>query len=87
MAIHLVISVGDENYRVTLSRDDSGNYVAEANGALGGKQASGVPTPHIRVVDPTKEHALRSLLDSLQRVTSNGHPDPQLDGNGAPAIC
>jgi len=83
MAIHMVALVDGEELRITLSRDDAGNYVAEAARLLHGETAQGLEVPHVRVVDPVRELALRSLFDSLhglasrRRGASSGDdPDP-----------
>jgi hypothetical protein len=74
MAVHMVTRVGGEDFRVTLSRDDAGNYVAEA-ARLPGTGAPGGALPSVRVVDARKEHALASLFDSLHRLTERLSPD------------
>ncbi len=77
MAVHMVTRVGGEEFRITLSRDDAGNYVAEA-ARLPRDGAPGGSPPSVRVVDARKERALASLLDSLHRLTgslSPGGPD------------
>ncbi len=67
MTVHMVTRVGGEDYKVTLSRDDAGNYVAEAARLLSAEVGAGSFAPHVRVVDVAKERALTSLIDSLQR--------------------
>jgi len=76
MAIDMVTQVGGEHFQVTLSRDDAGNYVAEAVRLLRGGRASAVEAPCLRVVHPTKERAVESLLDLLHNVgrARNGSP-------------
>ncbi len=66
MAIHMEIEYGGEGYKVTLSRDEAGNYVAEAARLL--RSGSGVEAPRVRVVDRLKDRALRALFDSLSRL-------------------
>jgi hypothetical protein len=80
MAIHMVTRVGGEEFRVTLSRDDAGNYVADGARLPRGEHAGGVEVPTVRVIDMVKERAFRSLLDSLQRLAGEQrnlpHDDP-----------
>jgi hypothetical protein len=83
MAVHMVTRVGGEDYRVTLSRDDAGNYVAEAARLPKGEGATGSYAPHLRVVDTVKERALTSLFDSLQRVAARD--DRSSEGPDLPA--
>jgi hypothetical protein len=68
MAVHMVTRVGGEDYRITLSRDDAGNYVAEAARLLRAGDGAGTFAPHLRVVDAVKERALAALFGSLQQV-------------------
>ncbi len=65
MAVHMVTRVGGEDYRITLSRDDAGNYIAEAARSLSAESGAGTVAPQLRVVDVVKERAMASLLDSL----------------------
>jgi hypothetical protein len=81
MAVHMVTRVGDEEFKVTLSRDDAGNYVAEAARLPSAGADMRGPLPSVRVVDARKERALTSLLDSLQRLTDSP------DGPDAPAAA
>jgi len=81
MAIHMVTRVGGEDFRITLSRDDAGNYVAEAARLPRSGGAPGGEAPSLRVVDVVKERALTSLFDSLQRFAAR----PQ--GPDAPAAA
>lgn len=74
MAIHMEIEIAGEDYEVTLSRDEAGNYVAEAARLL--RAGGGAAAPRIRVVDGVKERALRSLFDSLHRVAAGAPPGP-----------
>jgi hypothetical protein len=71
MAIRMVTRVGDEDFSVTLSRDDAGHYVAEASPVAEGEHLQETALPRVRVVDPVKERALRSLFSSLARLTSD----------------
>ena len=87
MAIHMVTRVDGEELRITLSRDDAGNYVAEAARLLQGDVASGIEVPRVRVVDPVKEQALRSLFDALHRLAAGRHRDPPGDDPGPPAAA
>jgi len=74
MAIHMEIEIAGEDYEVTLSRDEAGNYVAEAARLVsGGRRAE---APRVRVVDGVKERALRSLFDSLHRLAPGASPGP-----------
>ncbi|HET6436436.1 MAG TPA: hypothetical protein VFG59_00140 [Anaeromyxobacter sp.] len=66
MAIHMVTRVAGEEFDVTLTRDDAGNYVAEAARRLGDGFVPRTETPRIRVVHPMKERAWQSLLDLLR---------------------
>ena len=77
MAVHMVTRVGGEDYKVTLSRDDAGNYVAEAARLLRVDGAARTIAPHLRVVDAVKERALTSLFDSLQRVAARNDRSPE----------
>lgn len=76
MAVHMVTRVGGEDYRVTLSRDDAGNYIAEAARLLKIDGAAGTVAPHLRVVDVIKERALTSLFDSLQQIAARSDTSP-----------
>ncbi len=76
MAVHMVTRVGGEDYQVTLSRDDAGNYVAEAARLVRTEGVTATVAPHLRVVDVVKERALRSLFDSLQRNADRPQPSP-----------
>ncbi len=69
MAIHMELEIAGQDYKVTLSRDDAGNYVAEGARRLRG--APGAEAPRVRVVERVKERALRSLLDALARVEAD----------------
>ncbi len=82
MAVHMVTRVGGEDYQVTLSRDDAGNYVAEAARVLRAGEGGGTSAPHLRVVDAVKERALTSLFDSLQ---ARQRSAPWPEGPDAPA--
>lgn len=80
MAIHMEIQIAGEDFRITLSRDEAGNYVAEA--ARAARSAPGsAEGPRVRVVDRLKERALHSLFDSLAR-----HVEAQ-SGPEAPAAA
>ena len=82
MGIHMVVIVENQRFNVTLCRDDAGNYVADAVGPLRTGSAMGASTPLLRVIDATKERAMKSLLDSLERMGRSS-----LRGSGgAPAI-
>ncbi len=84
MAVHMVTQVDGLDYRITLSRDDAGNYVAEAARCTNGHAGrSGLPT--IRVLDPLKERALRTLFDALSRAASDRAAEK--DGPDAPAAA
>ena len=83
MAVHMVTRVGGEDFRVTLSRDDAGNYVAEAARLPGAGDPVGGSLPSVRVVDARKERALASLFDSLRRLAAR----PSSDGPDAPAAA
>ena len=85
MAIHMVTQIGGEDFRITLSRDDAGNYVAEASRVRKVAGASSGTSP-LRFVDAVKERALTSLLDSLQHVAATRQSDPSPDGP-APAAA
>jgi hypothetical protein len=74
MAIHMEIEYGGEDYKVTLSRDEAGNYVAEAARLLRG--GSGVEVPRVRVVDRVKDRALRALFESLSRLAPGASRGP-----------
>jgi len=87
MAIHIVTQVDGEELKITLSRDDAGNYVAEAARMVQGGSAPGTETPRLRVVDPVKEQALRSLFDALHRLAASRHRDPLGDDPGPPAAA
>jgi hypothetical protein len=76
MAIHMVTQVGGEDFKITLSRDDAGNYVAEAARLVQGGLLAGTIAPHVRVVDSVKERALSVLFDSLRRQTSEPTQGP-----------
>jgi hypothetical protein len=82
MGIHMVIDIANERFNVTLYRDDAGNYVADAVGPLRTGSATGASTPLLRVIDATKERAMKSLLDSLRRMTGAS----QRDDSVAPAL-
>ncbi len=84
MAVHMVTQVDGLEYRITLSRDDAGNYVAEAARCAGGHaDRSGLPS--IRVLDSVKERALRTLFDALSRAASERASGK--DGPDAPAAA
>jgi len=68
MPVHMVTEVAGQHFQVTLSRDDAGNYVAEAVRQMRGGLASASEVPCVRVVHPTKERAMESLLDLLHNV-------------------
>jgi hypothetical protein len=61
MAIHMPMDVGGRSFNVTLSRDEAGNYVAEARPA----PLERAEPRKIRVVNPDKERAMHSLLELL----------------------
>lgn len=65
MAIQIEVRVGGTGYRLTMTHDDVGNYVAEAARLLNEEPGAPTELPRVRVVDPVKERALRSLFDSL----------------------
>jgi hypothetical protein len=67
----MVIDVEGTIYRITLSRDDAGNYVVDAAREPVGDQAAATILPVVRVVDSLKERAMRSLRDSLARITTD----------------
>ncbi len=69
MTVHMMTRVGGQDYRITLSRDDAGNYMAEAARLLAPAVEAGTFAPHVRVVDVVKERALASLLESLQQTS------------------
>jgi hypothetical protein len=71
MGIHLVVNVENESFNVTLSRDEAGNYVADATGPLREGRAVGASVPIVRVVDANKENVMKALLDSLHRATGS----------------
>ena len=75
MAVHMDTRVGSQDYRITLSRDDSGNYIAEAARSLSTELGAGTIAPHLRVVDVVKERALKLLLDSLWHAASGRRDD------------
>ena len=87
MAIHIVTQVDGEELKITLSRDDAGNYVAEAARMVHGGPNPGTETPRLRVVDPVKEQALRSLFDALHRLAASRQRDPPGDDPGPPAAA
>ncbi len=70
MAIHMVTQIAGEEFDVTLSRDDAGNYVAEAARSPRRENGTGAEPPCVRVVDPVKERAMMSLFDSLHRMNA-----------------
>ncbi len=75
MAIRMEIEIEGEDYEVVLSRDEAGNYVAEAARLLRGGGA-GAEATRVRVVDRIKERALRALFDSLHRLSPGASPGP-----------
>jgi hypothetical protein len=77
MPIHMVAQVAGVDFKVTLSRDGAGNYVAEAARLLRGERDASIEAPRVRVVDGVKERALKSLFDALGRITQDhaGGPD------------
>ena len=80
MAIHMVVDVEGTEYRLTLSRDDAGNYVADAARHGGGDPGAAAFVPLVRVVDSAKERAMEALLDSLRRLRTDRRA-----GGGVPA--
>jgi hypothetical protein len=84
MAVHMVTRVGGEDFKVTLSRDDAGNYVAEAARL---SIPGGGTVPSVRVVDAIKERAMASLFDSLQRLASRRPGGLSPDGPDTPAAA
>ncbi len=88
MAVHMVTRVAGEDFRITLSRDDAGNYVAEAARLPRPEGAPGISAPSVRVVDVVKERALTSLFDSLQRLAARRADDSSSpEGPDAPAAA
>lgn len=87
MTVHMVTRVEGEDFKVTLSRDDAGNYVAEAARLLKAGDARGTMAPHVRVVDVSKERALASLLESLRQLAARRRDDPSPEGPDAPAAA
>ena len=87
MAVHMVTQVGGEDFKFTLSRDEAGNYVAEAERLANGKYLAGAEASHVRVVDSGKERALRFLFDSLQRLVADEQSRPSRGGPDAPATA
>ncbi len=85
MAIHMVTQVAGEDFDVTLSRDDAGNYVAEAARLLQRENQAGTEPPRVRVVDAVKERAMTSLFDSLHRMTA-GRTRPSSGGRAATLV-
>ncbi len=81
MAVHMVTRVGGEDYRITLSRDDAGNYIAEAARSLSAEPGAGSIAPHLRVVDAVKERALASLLDSLWHAAAERRSQSSPEGS------
>jgi len=68
MAVDMVTQVAGERFQVTISRDGAGNYVAEAVRLLGSEHGHATEAPCVRVVHPTKERAVGSVLDLLQNL-------------------
>lgn len=87
MAIHLVTQIDGEEFRITLSHDDAGNYVAEAVHLAGGEAAERHAPPHVRVVDPAKERAVRALFASLRRLVDERRACDPRRGPDAPAAA
>ena len=87
MAVHMVTRVAGEDFRITLSRDDAGNYVAEAARLPRVEGVPGNSVPSVRVVDVVKERALTSLFDSLQRLAARRADDSAPEGPDAPAAA
>ncbi len=85
MAVHMVTRVGGEDYRITLFRDDAGNYIAEAARSLGAELGAGSIAPHLRVVDVVKERALASLLDSLWQMATERRSESSPAGSARSA--
>ncbi len=85
MAIHLVTQIEGEEFQITLSHDDAGNYVAEAVHLARG-EVGHVP-PHVRVVDPAKERAVRALFASLHRLVNERRACGPRQGPDAPAAA
>lgn len=86
MAVHMVIDVENESFNVTLSRDDAGNYVADATGPFQKGRTMGASMPVVRTVDATKEIALKSLLDSLQRAAACSQAAALREDGGASVL-
>jgi hypothetical protein len=87
MAIRMVTEVGGEDFEITLSRDDAGNYVAEAAPLPQGGPGTGRMVPRLRVVDSVKERVMRSLFDSLRDAAAKRPTDPSPEGPDAPAVA
>jgi len=87
MSIHVVTQVKGQDFKITLSRDEAGNYVAEASRLLPGERTTGTEAPRIRVIDSAKEQALRALYDSLLRLVSNRAGDPPKNGPVPPSAA
>lgn len=87
MAIHLVTQIEGEEFQITLSHDDAGNYVAEAVHLARGEGAEGRVPPHVRVVDPAKERAVRALFASLHRLVDERRACGPRQGPDAPAAA
>jgi hypothetical protein len=82
MAVRMVAHVQGQDFQITLSRDDAGNYVADGARLSGGANGSG-ELPRVRVIDSEKERALHSLYESLRRLATSD----AADGPDAPAAA
>jgi hypothetical protein len=87
MAIHMVTEIGGREFELTLSRDDAGRYVAEAVQLPGEGRAEVAAGKHVRVVDPVKERALGSLIESLRELAGVRQPDHAREGPDAPSAA
>ncbi len=85
MPIHMVTQVGGEDFQLTLSCDEAGNYVAEAVWLPQGDRVAGSVTPRVRVVHPDKERTLQSLFDLLRGIVGDVKAVPTQDGPSAAA--
>ncbi len=77
MAVHLDIEVEGATYRVALSRDDLGNYIADAAPGTAGDARAVLPV--VRVIESDQEAAMRALLDSLTRHARGATASPLVD--------
>ncbi len=87
MTIHMVTQVDGQDFKLILSRDDAGNYVAEAARMLQGGNLAVTEAPCVRVVDSAKERALNALFDSIHRVASSRRSAPPPEGPDTPAAA